>query len=237
MRVCKCGCGRETTFNDRKKEWNLFLKGHFSKKAQFDRKKFSSIKTEADAYWLGFFIADGYVRDRGYFGFHLSIRDREHIDKYLRYIRSTHSPKIYRKNYYRVEISDKDYCERILKPLGLIQGKSATVGFPRIERRLYRHLIRWVFDGDGWVCPKGVRSTFGIIGNGGLMESIQQILVAECGVNKTKLLIDKRHKSGWIRSIQYGGANNMRKIYKFLYNRATISLDRKRERWEKIFQN
>ena len=133
-KLCKCGCGRPVTFHTRKKEWNTFLKGHYHKSYQFDRSTFKRIDKPEQAYWLGYFTADGYVRSRGYFGFHICMKDKIHLDLFLKFLKNNHIAKPYANNGYRVEISDKDYCDNVLSKWGFIQGKSKTIDLPKIKK-------------------------------------------------------------------------------------------------------
>lgn len=234
INLCKCGCKQPVTYNVRKKKYNIFLKGHYNKTKHFNRQKFKSIRNEEDAYWLGFFIADGFVKNKGTFGFHLHEKDSEHLDKYVNYLESEYKPSKYGTNGYRLEISDKPYVINVLKPLGLIQGKSKSISIPSVEKNLLHHLIRGIFDGDGWICKcKNNQGAFGIIGNIQIIEFIQKELI-KYGMNQTTLRIDKRHKGGWIRTISYGGIGNIKKLYRYLYKRAKIFLNRKEQIWKTL---
>ena len=51
-------------------------------KRKFDRTKFQKVTTEEESYWLGFFLADGYINeDRGFLKVKLGLKDREHLVK------------------------------------------------------------------------------------------------------------------------------------------------------------
>lgn len=215
-----------------------YKKGHFNKKYQFNRNKFKSIDTEEDAYWLGFFYADGFVKDKkGTFGFHLSIRDLEHLIEFRNYMKSNH-PIYVDEKFCRLEICDKDYLS-ILLYAGLKQGKSHNLCMPNIAYELKRHFIRGVFDGDGWVgiIKKRQSIFFGIIGTHALISEIQIILIEECNLTWTKLIEDKRQKQKTVCQIVYYGDNHCIKIFSFLYENSTVSLERKRMIWENHFQN
>lgn len=164
--LCKCGCGRKINFDKWNKKWFLFCKGHGQKLHQFNRHTFENITTEEDAYWLGFFIADGFVKNKGTFGFCLGQKDLSHLEKFKKYINSTQPITITKnKKYVRLEISDKNYCEKILSQYGLVQGTSYGISLPYIGVNLMNHLIRGIFDGDGWVTSYKGRLSFGITGH------------------------------------------------------------------------
>lgn len=56
---------------------------------------FSSIDTEAKAYWLGFIYADGYVTG-DVFGIKLSLKDISHLEKLKKAIESHHKIGTYK---------------------------------------------------------------------------------------------------------------------------------------------
>lgn len=233
---CKCGCNRKITWNIKKRSWNIFLKGHYHKKYQFNRNKFKTIKTREDAYWLGFFFADGFVKNKkgkGSFGFHLAIKDLDHLKKFRLFMEST-SPIIIDNRFCRLEINDRSYCDFLSYKYGLIQGKSAYLLMPKLPNRLICHFIRGVFDGDGWVGYSKKRKSyyFGIVGCKSFLSEIQQILVARSGLNLTKLRRDLRCKSKWTVTMSYGGNRNALKFYTFVYKKCNIFLARKFNIWK-----
>lgn len=228
--LCKCGCEMSVTWNTRKKVFNSYLKGHFSKKYQFNNDLFDGIESEQDAYWYGFFVADGFVNKKGTFGFDLSDVDIKHLEKFRDYAKSN-APITKRNGFCRLEISGMHLLPR-LSLMGLVQGKSEHIGMPELTIELRNHFIRGVFDGDGWInyyAPQKSLS-FGIIGNIGLMSGIQISLIEECGLSWTKLRNDKRKKA-WVTTVAYGGNGNCSKIYDYLYDNASVFLERKHDRW------
>lgn len=63
------------------------------------------------------------------------------------------------------------------------------------------------------------------------------MLVEECDLNWTKLYKDKRHSFEFTRSVCYGGKYDCEKIYDYLYEDATVYLERKKEKWNSIYEN
>ena len=63
--------------------FNIEIKNGYKKKYGYDRNKFSTIQTEEDAYWLGFFTADGCIVGKIYVGINLAARDIDHLNPKL----------------------------------------------------------------------------------------------------------------------------------------------------------
>ena len=130
----------------------------------YNKNSFSSIKTEEDAYWLGFMFADGYVIERKdgskYYGIELSIRDIDHLKKFNKYLNGNLT--IYtrtRSHVYEgreinstncsIVVNDADAAQNLIN-LGCVPRKSFIVKFPtKIDGCLMRHFVRGYFDGNG----------------------------------------------------------------------------------------
>lgn len=216
--------------NTKRHSYNIYLKGHQSKKYHFDNDLFCTISTESDAYWYGFFVADGFVKNKGTFGFDIGIADIDHLRKFSGYAK-TNQPIAVRGRFCRLEISGRHILKR-LEAMGLKQGKSESVGMPNLPVHLRHHFIRGVFDGDGWITYyKPQKSlSFGIVGNIGLMSGIQICLIEECGLSWTTLRKDNRKKD-WLAILSYGGNVNCAKIFDYLYCDSSIYLERKFKKW------
>ena len=137
---------------------------------------------------------------------------------------------------------------------GITRRKTHTIKFP-LEEKLPKHLrvhyIRGVFDGDGTITSsprvkysKGKRIgnyknlsgtlkrdyLFSIVGNDSHIKGIQNTIIEEVGLNKTKLINMKHHPEN-IVCLCYGGNNSVNKIGDWLYQNATVYLDRKLNRF------
>lgn len=192
---------------------------------------FDIIDNEVKAYFLGWIMADGNISiNNGQYSlkFHISIEDKELIDKFKLYINSTNKASIKQDKYcsYYISLTSIHMCQSLIK-LGVIPNKSGKEVFPRnIPRSLYAHFIRGVFDGDGITCVgKSPRS--GFVGSKDMLSNIIEIV----NTPDRKLIQNKNNED-----IYYflGGKNFSRKLYEFLYKDSTIWLQRKRERLENI---
>lgn len=124
-------------------------------KAHFNEYIFDSIDTEEKAYWLGFIYADGCISDNG--SLELGIIDREHLEKFKRFINSKNSIRTkHYKEYTSYRIMNKSkHLKDTLISYGCTPRKSLTLQFPDVsifkDSLLTIPFIRGYFDGDGSV--------------------------------------------------------------------------------------
>jgi len=123
--------------------------------------------------------------------------------------------------------------------------KTFTAKFPNIPKTLERHFIRGKFDADGCIC-RARRITYGqsgqiyifyggefcIEGNKEFILSIQSRF-EELGLPQNSISYSGKR----INRIRYGGVNQLKIIYKYLYENATIFLERKKKLFEEILKN
>lgn len=115
---------------------------------------FSKI-TRDSAYWLGIMLTDGYISNSN--KFELSLKDKEHIEKFKIFLKSKHliQEKITIVNNstcinYRLSICDNQIVDD-LKNLNCVNNKSFIVRLPILEDKYMSDLIRGIFDGDGCI--------------------------------------------------------------------------------------
>ena len=204
---------------------------------------FDVIDTEQKAYVLGLLYADGYNNtDRNSVSLGLKESDKKILDKITTLIQPT-KPLQYvdtyksrkktgfenSKNQYRLVIANKHISQRLVE-LGCGKAKTHNLTFPTEEQvpsHLVRHFVRGYFDGDGSVSgdKQKVLSFEGTIN---FLLPLQQILIKELNFSETKL--EQRHKDrdNNIRSLRYGGINQCITFRDWLYQDATIYLERKK---------
>ena len=192
---------------------------------------FENINTEKKAYWLGFIMADGC----GTYSPRIRLRmvtaeqDKLHLKKFLLDTKGTQ--KIYYNkcnNSYNLDISSKKMVDDLVK-LGVIPRKTFKEKVSPINKILLRHFIRGYFDGDGCFSTyqrkdRNMFATCFSISCGSIscLESIQNILVKNLKINKTKI-----RKANAIYELIYGGNKQTIKIMGWLYQDANIFLERK----------
>lgn len=208
---------------------------------------FEHIDTEEKAYWLGFLYADGCVldyRNKPKSNFKcltmsLAEHDEGHMYKMNESMTSNYPIKHGTSNgygYYKVSICNTKICDDLIK-LGCVPRKSLILKFPSIDvvpNNLVHHFIRGYFDGDGCIShhsenAKTKAYIFGFVGTKHMIDEIQEILHSELGLTKTK-----QQPCGKAIQTQWGGRENCRKFYEYAYKDATIWLDRKHDKFNKI---
>lgn len=208
------------------------------RKYSFNEHYFDIIDCQEKAYWLGFFAADGYNhRDKGCIEFRLHKQDMEILNKFKSCIEANNPIALYKETYCNLSLYSKHLCEKLAE-YGLDQAKTYTLQLPSLEKSLMRHFIRGYFDGDGCFSvikrndrqnPNSKTYQFNITGMEGPLSIIQQHLVDNVGVVKNSL---KKRVSTTAVTIHYSGRNVCKKILDYLYNNATIYLQRKYNKYK-----
>lgn len=197
---------------------------------------FETIDTEDKAYWLGFLMADGCnSRDRA-IKFSLNKMDTKSLEDFNKCLGSDAPIKEDRHDMRTLMIHSRKMLNDLIK-YGFVMNKTDKVTFPNIPEELHRHFIRGLFDGDGCITV-GVRKSltgqtlgahFMIAGTCEILESIQNILIENCNVSRTKLISRKG-----IYVLTYGGAKMLKRIYDFIYSDATIYMERKHVKYKQF---
>lgn len=205
---------------------------------------FETIDSEAKAYFLGIIISDGCVSNNQLI-IGLQEEDKYILEKFIELI--DYTGKIYtiednRKESYKnkcVVTITSDKIVDDLGKLGIVPAKSDKTYFPNISKEFYSHFIRGVFDGDGCITtykPKNKVSPnlfFSITGNITLIVKIQEILMENCDINRTKLNYLNLYKESF-RTLSYGGNIQAKRIFNYLYDNSTLYLTRKHNKFTKI---
>jgi len=215
-----------------------------SKKYNFCETMFETIDCEEKAYWLGFILADGYLNvSRHTFELNLSNKDYSHLQKFKKFINSTHSIKKYYKKYSNSSYTTTDgfcsirlisnvFCDHLLK-LGIDNKKTFNCEIPIIDESLYKFFWRGVLDGDGWITmskyyTKKTKERYnleiGICGNKNVIIEFQNFLKKYLDLDT---IIKEDKKIFRIR------LNNIRALefLNHIYENASIFLERKYEKY------
>lgn len=200
----------------------------------------SQVATEHDAYWLGFAMADGYVRIKHrakgtheyLFRLHIQRRDVEHLNKLREYL-GTDAPIRNSRNRVHpsvtLEIWNKEIVHNLSR-LGCTPRKSDREQFPNIREDLFRHFLRGYFDGDGWFTtePSG-RTRLGLLGGRSFLVKIRDRLVALLGIYRGQV-----QKLGNIHRFLTGSNADAVKVARFMYDGSTVYLDRKYQNHKRV---
>lgn len=208
---------------------------------------FKEINTEEKAYHLGFLYADGTLFDGGGTNSRYEIRlmlhnqDRDVLEKfsqaiYLGKIKIEENNYIDDNGIFRSYPQVKVYSKRMMENLiswGCTPRKSFSIKMPTfLNDDLLKHFIRGYFDGDGCICITNLdqpRIDFSsnCIFISQLIHHLnkQNIKCNNPGINAENPL------SG---NVQITGINNVFKCYHYLYDGATIFMQRKYDTFQTL---
>lgn len=210
----------------------------YARKYNLNEHYFDVIDTEEKAYILGFIYADGNNLFRtNRICIHLSIVDEEilqkmsHIfygEKVLKY--NSRLNKDGKKfDYVWLNLHSK-HMSRHLAILGVVEAKSHKIIFPEwLDKSLYRHFIRGLIDGDGWISlPKSNRSSpaVGLICTRKMNDFLKDYYAKELGL---KAYLTRAHKQDFdvMCEIRVQNYHQDKIFLDWLYKDATIYLQRK----------
>lgn len=209
------------------------------RKYNFNEHYFDIIDCQEKAYWLGFFAADGYNHvDKGCIEFRLHKQDKEILEKFKSCIEANNPIGLYKQTYCNLTLYSQHLCNK-LSEYGLSQAKTYTLQIPQLDYKLMRHSIRGYYDGDGCfsVTKRKDRTEnsliyqFNITGMENPLRKMQEHLINNVGVVDNGL---KHRKSTIAVTIHYSGKNVCKRILDYLYQDATIYLQRKYNKYKRI---
>lgn len=217
---------------------------------KFNENVFDIIDTEEKAYWLGFIWADGTISStpldpnkKSTYNFELSLKgsDKEHLEKFNKFMEHIDS------NHVRLTKTTCSYdgrkviCEccrwwivnkhlwTTLNNYGCTPKKSLTLKFPDLNifktKYLVRDFIRGFFDGDGCISYSNKEHTMmniSFLGTLDMLEGVEENLPL-----LQKYKFSKNHDNNDITMRFMICGKNGLSILHFLYNNATIYLNRK----------
>lgn len=208
------------------------------RKYELDELFFENIDTEEKAYWFGFMCADGYVSEKkSTMEVTLQERDIYHLEKFKNSLRSNykltrHKKVLNGKEFigYRLTFSSEK-MKKDLVDKGCTIRKSLTLKFPTsdvVPKELVRHFIRGYFDADGCIYKNSNRNISYTVELTGTIEFLERY-VKEIKLHKNKLHHPHEDRIGvnFYKS-SYAGQYALH-ILKYMYDGATVFLDRKYE--------
>ena len=222
------------------KSLNVSGRKYGNGKYTHDKNYFKTINTIKKAYFLGFIVADGNVF-KNRFSMNLQQRDSYILEKLKKDIQYT-GPLTFKKRYLphyqdakNLVIESKDIVSDLAK-YGVVPRKSLISYFPNIPKEFFSHFIRGIFDGDG-TCNKNPsgQMLFSIVGTFELLNSIQDILVENCNLNKNRIIKEKNKQ---IFILSYAGNHITKRIFDYIYKDCDdFFLTRKYEKFDFSHKN
>ena len=212
---------------------------------------FDNIKTEIQAYLLGFYAADGNIHsETNKFNITVTQQDKEIVEFYRLYISPDRPIRTLKGSEYNIAgvngISKdsvvftitSEHLIRSLKKLGIGDKKTYDdFGFPNISSDLLPHFIRGYFDGDGTFClglqkPNvGRRINYSLKYSFYLVSKTKKLLedvkdFFQQNNIKTKIETNVRNEKTTYRLVSYSKSECI-KIYNLLYADSNLYLSRK----------
>ena len=199
---------------------------------------FEVIDTQEKAYWLGFIYADGFIESKRKHGeqkvgITLSVKDKNHLEKFKASIQATNPILDYTGGGFDPEAvfskilltSQKTVDD--LKRHGVIENKTFILTFPDLEKELVPHFIRGYFDGDGTISIYEDAFKFGFSGNLEFLTSVKNFFPE----SKAQIEKDKN-----IYCFRIGGTKKAFKMLHTIYEDANIFLDRKHQLYQLAYK-
>jgi hypothetical protein len=205
---------------------------------------FTFIDTEQKVYWLGLLLADGWVQSKTggigqkEVGIQLKVEDayileslRELFGTDNKIIESSKKTDVGEWKMARLVVFSDQIAKDIAR-FGVVPNKSPiTKIYPNfIPKPLFRHFIRGIFDGDGSVhLDKVGQLRIKWYGTYNLVEFINHYLWQEIDTpyRDNILPVSKKDANVPIYQLEFAAYSDVEKIYKFLYQDATVYLKRK----------
>lgn len=212
-------------------------------KYHYDRKKFQTIQTEEDAYWLGFITADGCIVDNKWLQIQLAEKDENHLLKFCYYmgLNKKESTEIIKHGFGGAYTKDNPTCNIKICSIEIINnlknkgiepkksGKEKPYLCSSVE--LEKAYVRGLVDGDGYL--RSTEYGFGIVGSKDICLYVKDF------INNNIEPMDTVHlcEHGIIWKLQVGGKYRSAKIINYLYQNAHIYLNRKYELYQTKYKN
>jgi hypothetical protein len=198
-----------------------------------DETYFETINTEAKAYWLGFLYADAGISTTPQHALYLglSVQDKEHVEAFKKALSTNFNIGFYdyKTPMAVLRVSNTKIVNDLIR-LGCVPKKTFILEPPNnhIPQELWRHFVRGYLDGDGCVSTSCGRLDIIFLGTENLLNWIASIIPFDhsCGAVKPK------GKNIYRLNISCKREDKHDAIYHWLYDDATIFLERKRIKFE-----
>lgn len=206
---------------------------NYQNKSRLDEHVFDSIDTEEKAYWLGFLFADGNISHTGNrLEVRLSIKDLSHLEKFRKFLKLTTEIRTGICNgngFCHLAVRNK-HLWHTLDSLGCHPRKSLILEFPDFsifsDIKLIKHFIRGYIDGDGCLTiykgRNSYRTTINLVGTEKFLTVVRRLFYDE-GYIQNKSCTNWENKA---YSLEFSDLPS-RRIARLLYEKATIYLERK----------
>ena len=227
---------KRQTLSERFKRWGYEIINQ-QNKCRLNEHCFDSMNTEEQFYWLGFMYADGNISKEGNrIEMRLSLKDKDHLEKFRSFLQLTTEIRTGETNgieFCHLSVRNK-HLWSTLNNLGCTPQKSLTLTFPNLKlfakKEYILHFIRGYVDGDGCltISKDGdkLRTRLTMVGTESFLSSINR-LFSNKGYVRNKSTENYTNQAFELKFSDLPS----RKLARYLYENATIYLDRKYEKF------
>lgn len=214
------GCS-EAAIGDHRHASGIF-RSRVRRRYTLDETFFEKINTEEKAYALGFISADGCVPLNGR-SVKIEIHTKDvHILRDMRAVMGSNARvTVAKRGPYALIYFSSQKLVADLATHGVGPRKSLTLQFPKLPKRLERHYLRGLLDGDGCIREK----SFYFLGTESIIDGARASILSHTGIRLSKT----QHDNLWLAV----GCGRSREVLRWLYDEASIFLRRKHHRFLK----
>lgn len=202
---------------------------------------FDIIDSEWAAYFLGFMYADGNNNQKKGL-IHITQAEgagEDVLENFLKFTGSSSGIRYYDNvnpracRSARVTLCSKHLCSALALH-GMVPNKTFKLVFPAITPGLRRHFIRGYLDGDGCVqvTKGGNMCAVSFVGTEAMCRGMEEVFDDICGEPSCHIRTRHPERNNNIRSLALRRRKNAEDVLRWMYDGATISMKRKREKVE-----
>ena len=173
-------------------EENNIKRDNRYKNINLDINYFHNIDSIDKAYFLGFLLTDGNVGlNSNAVALALSSKDEEILKIFAKYTKNENQ-LYYRKDKPEVSLTTKcAQWKQDLAHYGMVPQKTYIADLPILNDQYMSHLIRGLFDGDGWISSKSHQ--IGFCGAEAMVSHVKEFLVNQLSIYDVKILHPEKH--------------------------------------------
>lgn len=229
---------KRQTLSERFKKWGYEIINQ-QNRCRLNDKVFDNIQSEEQFYWLGFMYADGNIsREGNRIEIRLSIKDKDHLEKFRNFLNLSTEIRTGVCNgngFCHLSVRNK-HMWNTLNSLGCTPQKTLTLQFPNIslfkKKENILHFIRGYVDGDGCLSTylnatkTSIRTELSLVGTESFLKSVNKLF-------QNKGYIKNKSSENWNNKafdLSFSDVSS-RNIARYLYENATIYLNRKYEKF------
>ncbi len=234
-------CGKKFKFNPKNpnQEFCNNICNTKNRAYQVNENFFKKIDSEGKAYLLGAFFSDGNIaKNKNYIS--ISSNDKDLIKTFKKLIKTNHPIYCYKKSFSLI-LCNKTLKESLIK-LGLMPAKSYhELSIPNLSKKLIRHFIRGVYDGDGSYYLSSHENKYTYLyaslscNSLNFSNQIKKLLEKELNINFHKVRLDKKPMQHQCYQLRLSRQQDVKKFINYLYKDSNYCLKRKYDLIKKFY--